>query len=71
MKLINFATTNHAALASLPALLERWLPNGRREGRLTMAPKGNDPAALPSAGVGNIVHPHWNKDEPHECTDCT
>ena len=29
---INFACINRAALAALPVLLARWLPNGRREG---------------------------------------
>lgn len=30
--MIDFATVNRAALAVLPALLARWLPDGRREG---------------------------------------
>ena len=30
---IDFAAINRAALGVLPALLSRWLPNGRREGR--------------------------------------
>jgi hypothetical protein len=30
---IDFATVNRAALASLPALLRRWLPDGRLVGR--------------------------------------
>src|SRR3712207_8343023 len=29
---LNFRTINAVALASLPALLARWLPDGRREG---------------------------------------
>lgn len=29
---IDFARINDAALAALPALLARWLPDGRREG---------------------------------------
>jgi hypothetical protein len=31
-KRIDFARINSAALGSLPALLARWLPGGRREG---------------------------------------
>jgi hypothetical protein len=31
-KSIDFARINSAALPMLPALLNRWLPNGRREG---------------------------------------
>jgi hypothetical protein len=31
-KSIDFARINSAALGSLPALLARWLPDGRREG---------------------------------------
>ena len=30
---IDFACINSAALAALPALLGRWLPDGKREGR--------------------------------------
>ncbi len=30
---INFAAVNRAALASLPTLLRRWLPDGRQVGR--------------------------------------
>lgn len=30
---IDFAAINAAALAHLPALLEQWLPEGRRHGR--------------------------------------
>jgi hypothetical protein len=33
MNRINFDTVNQAALGVLPALLARWLPGGRREGR--------------------------------------
>ena len=32
-KPLPFDAINAAALAALPALLQRWLPNGRREGR--------------------------------------
>ena len=32
MNRIDFARVNGAALAALPALLARWLPDGRREG---------------------------------------
>jgi hypothetical protein len=30
---INFVRINHSALRALPALLARWLPNGKLEGR--------------------------------------
>jgi hypothetical protein len=30
---IDFRAINHAALSALPALLVRWLPDGRRHGR--------------------------------------
>ena len=33
MSRLNFPAINDAALAVLPALLSRWLPDGRREGR--------------------------------------
>jgi hypothetical protein len=29
----DFSSINQAALRALPGLVERWLPNGRREGR--------------------------------------
>ncbi len=34
---IDFATVNRAALAALPALLRRWLPDGRQVGREYLA----------------------------------
>lgn len=42
--MIDFRAINHAALAVLPALLDRWVPGGRREGREYVArnPKRND-----------------------------
>jgi hypothetical protein len=33
MNRIDFASINRAALAALPALLRRWLPDGRPRGR--------------------------------------
>ena len=33
MKKVNFSEVNQAALVSLPAILSRWLPNGRCEGQ--------------------------------------
>lgn len=30
---LDFAAVNRAALANLPALLDRWLPEGKRQGR--------------------------------------
>ena len=33
MKNLDFAEVNRAALSSLPAIVSRWLPNGRREGQ--------------------------------------
>ncbi len=33
MRRLDFSEINHAALASLPALLRRWLPEGRLVGR--------------------------------------
>jgi hypothetical protein len=42
--MIDFGTINDAALRALPALLERWLPGGRRHGREYVArnPTRND-----------------------------
>jgi hypothetical protein len=42
--MIDFSAVNRAALAVLPALLDRWVPGGRREGREYIArnPKRND-----------------------------
>ncbi len=34
---IDFAAVNRAALAALPALLRRWLPDGRQVGREYLA----------------------------------
>ena len=34
---IDFAAVNRAALAALPALLQRWLPDGRQVGREYLA----------------------------------
>jgi hypothetical protein len=31
--MIDFDRINHAALAALPVLLQRWLPDGRQRGR--------------------------------------
>jgi hypothetical protein len=44
MTRIDFAAINLAALGVLPALLSRWLPNGRREGGEYIArnPRRND-----------------------------
>lgn len=40
----SFETANRAALAALPAVLERWLPHGRRDGReyVALNPKRTD-----------------------------
>lgn len=40
----SFETVNQAALAALPALLERWLSHGRRDGReyVALNPKRPD-----------------------------
>lgn len=42
--MIDFDHINRAALVVLPALLDRWVPGGRREGREYVArnPKRND-----------------------------
>ncbi|GAB4069574.1 hypothetical protein KHC28_15220 [Ancylobacter sonchi] len=45
--MIDFARINAAALPALPALLSRWLPNGRREGQewVALNPRRADRAA--------------------------
>lgn len=44
MGAIDFPTINRAALAMLPALLERWLPDGKKQGHEWVArnPKRGD-----------------------------
>jgi hypothetical protein len=46
-KRLNFAAINHAALAVLPILLARWVPNGKRIGReyVTLNPTRADRSA--------------------------
>jgi hypothetical protein len=41
---LDFAAINAAALAALPNLLPKWLPNGRREGRewVALNPRRDD-----------------------------
>ena len=50
---LNFEAINHAAMAALPALLARWLPDGKRFGREYVA--RNPTRADRSAGSFKIV----------------
>jgi hypothetical protein len=55
----DFETINRAALAALPVLLARWLPDGRRRGREYVArnPLRND--RHPGSFSINLVSDAW------------
>jgi hypothetical protein len=59
MARIDFATINRAALAELPALLSRWLPDGRREGREYVARNPTRTDRRPGSFRVNVATGRW------------
>ena len=57
MRRLDFSDVNRAALASLPALLRRWLPDGRLVGREYEA--RNPKRADKRPGSFNIISGKW------------
>ena len=58
---IDFAAINRAALAALPALLRRWMPDGKAVGRrLTQqTPAGDQPT-----GANALLNNYQSSDGP-------
>ena len=58
-KRVNFRKVNQAALAQLPELCARWLPDGRRRGREYVArnPRRND--RRPGSFSVNLFNGAW------------
>ena len=59
MNHIAFARINAAALDVLPALLRRWLPDGRREGREYVALNPRRPDRHPGSFKVNLGSGRW------------
>ncbi|MBO4169690.1 hypothetical protein [Cereibacter azotoformans] len=56
---IDFAEVNRAALAVLPALLARWLPDGRRAGREWIARNPRRADNRPGSFAINLTTGRW------------
>ena len=56
---IDFAVINKVALTHLPALLARWLPNGRRVGREYVARNPNRQDRRPGSFKINLHTGRW------------
>ena len=59
MKSINFDVINCVALAHLPAMLQRWLPDGRRQGREWVARNPTRPDRSPGSFKVNMATGKW------------
>ncbi len=57
--MIDFGKVNAAALSSLPSLLDRWLPGGRREGREYVARNPRRTDRTPGSFRINISTGRW------------
>src|SRR5262245_32287097 len=60
MTTIDFAHINRAALGALPALLERWLPNGKRRGREYIARNPTRDDRTPGSFSINLKTGRWS-----------
>ena len=56
----SFETVNRAALAALPSLLERWLPDGRRDGREYVARNPTRPDRRLGSFKVNLATGRWS-----------
>ena len=56
---LDFDTINRAALASLPALLRRWLPDGRLKGREYTARNPTRADRRPGSFKVNVTTGKW------------
>jgi len=56
----SFETVNQAALAALPSLLERWLPDGRRDGREYVARNPTRPDRRLGSFKVNLATGRWS-----------
>ncbi len=59
MRRLDFDTISRAALASLPALLRRWLPDGRLVGREYMARNPTRTDRRPGSFKVNVSTGKW------------
>lgn len=57
---IDFEAVNRAARASLPAIVGRWLPDGRREGREWVARNPNRTDHKPGSFKVNLDTGRWS-----------
>lgn len=57
---IDFAAVNGAALAALPVLLARWLPDGRRRGREWVARNPTRADRTPGSFSVNLATGRWS-----------
>ena len=60
MNASSFETVNQAALAALPSLLERWLPDGRRDGREYVARNPTRPDRRLGSFKVNLATGRWS-----------
>lgn len=56
---LTFAAVNRAALLALPALLERWLPDGRRRGNEWVARNPRRADRRPGSFKVNLLTGRW------------
>ncbi|HEV2604070.1 MAG TPA: hypothetical protein VGU24_10465 [Microvirga sp.] len=56
---IDFAAVNRTATGTLPALLQRWLPNGRRKGREWVACNPKRADRTPGSFKVNLLTGRW------------
>ncbi len=59
MRRLDFDAINHVALASLPALLRRWLPDGRLMGREYTARNPSRADRRPGSFKVNVSNGRW------------
>ena len=58
-KALDFEAVNAAALAALPSLLRRWLPDGKRHGREYLACNPSRPDRAPGSFAINVITGRW------------
>ena len=58
--LLDFPAINRAALAALPALLSRWLPDGRRQGNEFVARNPRRADHSPGSFKVNVATGRWS-----------
>ncbi len=60
MSSLDFAAINRAALAALPALLARWLPDGRKQGHEYVARNPRRADHTPGSFKVNLNSGRWS-----------